>query len=287
MTEAQWSEFPYEQADYDYPGDALEKEWARLHKGDREPFPDATAVEELCSAYPAAAESVPGFDGDHGGLAERLQEAWRLYHRGDFQQAADLGLSLGLPGYCVANKATLIYATYLEEDEGREIALYERIAERAEEAAAAMPGHANSHYFRAAALGRYSQGVSIMKALKEGVAGKVRESLDEALRLEPDHAEAHTAMGLYHAAIIESVGALVGGVTYGASKDAGMEHFHTALGLTPDAPIAHMEYGNGLLMMFDKKRLDEATGAYEEAASKEPADAMECLDMELARSELE
>ena len=37
-------------------------------------------------------------------------------------------------------------------------------------------------------------------ALKLGLAGKVRQSLDAALELEPKHAEAHTALALYHGA---------------------------------------------------------------------------------------
>ena len=39
-------------------------------------------------------------------------------------------------------------------------------------------------------------------ALKMGIAGKVRASLDATLNLEPRHAEAHTALALYHAEII-------------------------------------------------------------------------------------
>jgi hypothetical protein len=40
-------------------------------------------------------------------------------------------------------------------------------------------------------------------------------------------------------------------------------------------------------MLFDKSRLDEATKLYEQAARCEPMDAMEKLDVELAKSELE
>ena len=77
-------------------------------------------------------------------------------------------------------------------------------------------GEPNSHYRHAFALGRYSQGLSIAKALKQGIAGKVRASLDTALELAPKHAEAHTALALYHAEIIGKIGAMIGGLTYGA-----------------------------------------------------------------------
>ena len=49
----------------------------------------------------------------------------------------------------------------------------------------------------------------------------------------------------------------------------------------------HIEYGNGLIMLFGKSRLAEATKLYEKAAKLKPADAMERLDVEMAKSELE
>ena len=49
----------------------------------------------------------------------------------------------------------------------------------------------------------------------------------------------------------------------------------------------HIEHGNGLILLFGKGRLDEATMLYEKAAALKPADAMERLDVEHAKSELE
>ena len=80
------------------------------------------------------------------------------------------------------------------------------------EAFEAFPDDANAHYFHAFNLGRYSQSISIIKALKQGVGGKILGSLKSALKLEPKHAEAHTALGMYHAEIIDKVGKLIGRV---------------------------------------------------------------------------
>src|SRR3546814_13438011 len=99
-----------------------------------------------------------------------------------------------------------------------------------------LPDEANSHYRHAFALGRYSQGLSIAKALKQGIAGKVRESLDEALALAPKHAEAHTALAVYHAEIIGKIGAMIGALTYGAKAAEAESHTQTAPTLTPDPP---------------------------------------------------
>jgi tetratricopeptide (TPR) repeat protein len=83
------------------------------------------------------------------------------------------------------------------------------------------------------------------------------------------------------------VGGLVAGMTYGAKKDSAVEHFEKAIKLFPEAAIARIEYANGLILLFGKSRLAEATALYEAAAACRPADAMERLDVERAKAELE
>ncbi len=282
MAKPRWKAFPHASADYDYKGAALAKNWDRLHKGDCEPFPDAKAVAALIKAYPKLKAGGSAED-----IAATVQDAWRAYHRGDFAEAVELGLSAGLVGYNAANKATNIYATYLEPSESAQLKLFEETIDRAEELMAAAPDMANAYYFHAQALGRYSQGISIGKALTQGLAGKVNKSLEKALALEPKHADAHIALGAYHAEIINKVGGMIGGLTYGASKEAGVKHYESALKLNPGSAIARIEYANGLVMMFGDSKMKQALKLYEEAAASKPADAMECLDVESAKEELE
>ena len=183
-----WAAFPHDAKGYAYAGDALKKAWPKLHAGDCEPFPDAKRAAALLKA---AGKAAPKLDSD--ALADALQDAWRAFHRGDFKAAFDAGEKLGAVGASVAVKAIGIHATYLVDDEAERLKRYEQAAKLAEAAVKALPDEANSHYRHAFALGRYSQGLSIAKALKLGIAGKVRVSLDAALELEPKHAEAHTA----------------------------------------------------------------------------------------------
>ncbi|MBT8048696.1 MAG: hypothetical protein HKN57_11145 [Xanthomonadales bacterium] len=254
-----WQSFPHSSSDYDYTGRKLKAGWDQLHLGDREPFPD---------------------DGE-------LREAWRCFHRGEFQQAVELADAFGLAGHAVANKATGIHATYLEDRLQNKTALFQSAIERAERAILEYPDDVNSHYFHAFNLGRYSQSISVVKALKQGVGGKIHKSLERAIKLEPLHAEAHTAMGMYHAEIIDKVGKLIGGMTYGASEARALEHLKTALKLTPNAPIAHIEYANGLYLLYGDKELDQVTELYVKAAEMKALDAMERLDIESALAELE
>ena len=193
-----WAAFPHDAKGFAYAGDALKKAWPKLHAGDAEPYPD---VKRSASLLASAGKATPrGVGAD--ALAPLLQEAWRAFHRGDFKAAHDAGVALGPLGASVAVKALGIHATYLVEDDEERLKRFEQAARLAEAATKALPDDANSHYRYAFALGRYSQGLSIAKALKAGIAGKVRAALEATLDLAPKHAEAHTAMALYHAEII-------------------------------------------------------------------------------------
>ncbi|WP_440113776.1 tetratricopeptide repeat protein [Acidovorax sp. BL-A-41-H1] len=255
---AKWTPFPHA-GDYRFDAASVKKHWARLHGGDAEPCPKDTAV----------------------------LEAWALFHNGDFEKAAAAGLAAGSAGITVANKATSIYANYLEPKEKTRLDLFTQVAERAEAQAGEDPSNANAWYWHAYALGRYSQGISVAKALAQGLGGKVKESLEKAIALSPKHADARIALGAFHAEVIDKVGSLIGGMTYGAKKDAGLKLFQEALKLNPGSAIAMIEYANALVMLEGDKKMKEATALYEKAAAAEPMDAMERLDVEMARSELE
>lgn len=276
-----WAAFPHDAKGYAYAGDALKKAWPKLHAGDCEPFPDAKRAAALLKA---AGKSAPKLDAE--ALAEALQDAWRAFHRGDFKAAHDAGIALGPIGDSVAVKALGIHATYLVDDEGERLKRYEQAATLAEAAVKALPDEANSHYRHAFALGRYSQGLSIAKALKMGIAGKVRAALETTLELAPKHAEAHTALALYHAEIINKIGAMIGGLTYGAKAAEAEKHIREAVKLTPASPIAHIEHGNVLLLLDEARNEDAAAEAYERAAQCKPLDAMEALDAAWASDQL-
>lgn len=255
---AKWTTFPYDNAAYIYDAATLKKKWARLHTGDAEPLPKDDA----------------------------LLAAWALFHAGEFQKATEAGVKLGGAGITLANKSQVIYANYLEKSEKNKLALFQEVVARAEAQIATSPKDANAHYFLACALGRYSQGISVAKALTQGLGSKVKNALETTIKLSPQHADAHIALGAFHAEVIDKVGSLLGR-TQGASKDTGLSMFKTALKLNPTSAIAMVEYANGLVMLEGEKKMKEATKLYEAAAACEPLDAAECLDVEMAKAELE
>jgi len=255
---AKWTAFPYDDVDYQLDLAKLKKQWARLHLGDAEPLPKD----------------------------EKVLAAWALFHAGEFQKACEAGLKAGGAGITVANKAQAIYANYLEKSEKTKLAMFQEVAQRAEAQIAEDPKNPNAHYWMAYALGRYSQGISVAKALAQGLGGKVKSALETAIKLQAKHADAHIALGAFHAEVIDKVGKLLG-KTQGADTATGLKMFQQALKLNPGSAIAMIEYANGLVMLEGDKRMKEAEKLYAQAAESDAADAMERLDVEMAKAELE
>ena len=115
---AKWTAFPHA-GEFSHDSAAIKKLWTRLHAGDMEPCPK-----------------------DAGLLA-----AWAQFHNGEFQAAAEAGLKLGGGGITLANKATSIYANYLEKKEKTRLELFTLVAERAVEQVVREPDNVNAWYW--------------------------------------------------------------------------------------------------------------------------------------------
>ena len=268
---------------FHYAGDTLKKRWERLHQGDLEPWPEQSLIARLAKQQAAVKSQVQA----HGGasaMALHLQDAWREFHAGEFRSAIDHGSALGALGAAVANKAAAVDSLYSKQREPLVLQELDSAVKRGEEAAKLLPDYANAHYtFALCCLGRYSQRISFLRALAEGLAGRVHSHLQRALALEPAHAEAHVALGLYHAEIVNKLGSIAASLTYGASRDKAIEHFEHAIKFGPASPIIHMEYANGLRLLDAKRFSTQIRALYEQAAACEAADAMELLDADRAK----
>ena len=278
-----WVRFPYAASSYRLEGEKLARQWKRLHQGDCESYPDAARVGSTAKQSRAFSRWLEAH-GKREALASALQGAWREFHAGDFGAAIDIGSTLGPLGAAAANKAAGVYVTYLEKKQERALEILQAAIRRGEDAIEMLPDDPNAHYMLAFVLGRYAQRISVLQALANGIAGRVRTQLEHALRLEPRHADAHIAFGLYHAEIVAKLGALPARLTYGASQTSALEHLDRALKFAPASPIAHVEYANALLLLDAKAHGERARKLYAEAAACKPGDAMERLDVERARS---
>jgi hypothetical protein len=253
-----WKPFPYPNKDFLHTRESLKEAWRGLHAGDAEPWPRKPAV----------------------------VDAWIAFHAGEFERAEHEGVAAGWAGHAAANKASCVYAVYLEPSQAAKCTRLQAVAERCERQQAEQPDNPAAFYWHAYALGRYAQEISVIQALAQGIGGKVKASLDATVKLAPRHADAHVALGVYHAEIIDKVGALFGRISYGASRDDAISHFRMALKLNPGSAIARVEYARGLSMLDGAAGQKEAATLLRAAAAAEPRDAMERLDIERARQEL-
>jgi hypothetical protein len=252
---AKWTAFPFDNHAFHYEAKTLRKLWPKLHAGDAEPWPEDGAV----------------------------VAAWIEFHAGEFKRAVDVGLAAGGAGITAANKAQAIYAHYLEKSEARRLALFLEVAERAEAQQRAAPRNPNAFYWQAYALGRYSQGISVVKALAQGLGGKVKHALERTIELAPKHADAHIALGSFHAEVIEKVGRLMGRFE-GADAGAGLAMYERAAKLDPGSVIGLFERARGIVLIDGAKRRAEAAKLLARAAAATPLDAMQRLDVEAARA---
>ena len=249
---------PYSGTPFDLSGAALEARWSVMHAGNLEPFPAETGV----------------------------QDAWRAYHEGRFEEAVALGTAHGGLGLVPAAFAATIYAHYLEPEEDKKVAIFETAMELAERATEACPGNANAFYMLAVSQGRYSQFISMIEALSKGMAPKIRGAAERCLELQPRHAEGHVTLAGWHAEIVDKVGGMLAGLSFGAKKDVAEELYDQAMALAPNSPVPYIEKAAGLLLMFGESSRDDAMQLLQRAVTLEPADAMQTLDIAKARKTL-
>lgn len=241
---------------------------------------DLTA-EELNSIWPTLHQAdlaeVP--DGD-------LLSAWLAFHNGHYQTAAEQALAIGPDALPVLLRSVVAYTDYVCEDEDDCTTLLEQAHTHAESVIDQCDDF-NAQFTTALCIGRYAQSISIVKALKEGLGGKVKTLLSSVLEQQADHAEAHIAMAMYHAEIIDKVGSMIGGLTYGASADQARSHLEQGLALAPNA-INLIEAGNAYLLLDgEKKGLAKATQLYQQAAQCDALDALQAMDVDFAASQLD
>jgi hypothetical protein len=234
------------------------RHWQRLHVGDCEALPPLTSV----------------------------RSAWLLFHRGELHKAFLAATQAGAAGFSVACKSACVYGSYVEPHEKNRLELFLDVAARAERHISNEPQCASAHYWHAYALSRYSQGISVARALAQGIGSKVKTSLETTIALQPKHAGALMALASFHADVIDKVGVLIGNMTYGVRRDISLELLDRGLKLAPHSPGTLVEYARTLLLLEGEARQTEALDLYREAAAVRPLDAQEYLDVQFARAAL-
>lgn len=279
-----WTPFPNPDPALEYPGERLREVWPRLHAGDREPFPDREYIAELLAAEARLGDTALGTDA--GKIASELQDAWRAFHRGEFREAFDRGMQAGPLGHGVAITADGVQAFFLEGKDAEKITRYQALAEQASDTIDLLPLQAGSHYRYAWAMGLLARMLPAMQVLADGLGSKLHAALDATLELDADHAEAHTALGLYFAEAVNKLGTGLAKMTLRVDPAVAEAHLRTAIELTPEAPNAWIGLGIGLGLLDPTANASQRKDALAKVAAMRPLDARQALEIAYAKKKL-
>lgn len=282
-----WKSFPLDQSAYDYSGDKLRQAWPQLTRGFGDyPFPDADWVVNMATQHPQALEKTvaagTGFSGkpeEAEAYAQKLQEVWRLMFRGDFAQAKEQGMALGIGGQIPAMFAQVVYAMFLVPDQAEKHRLLEEVIAYTDEAGELVQADAVAQFGRVYAKARLGEELSVPVVLKRGYTSQIPQELDALLAKQPKQPFALALYGGYEAGVIRKVGKLVGKMTYGVSADKMETYFQRSFQARDDLPIGHYEYANALTYVYGDDEEQKVIEHLERAVAIKPISAMEALEV--------
>jgi tetratricopeptide (TPR) repeat protein len=210
-----------------------------------------------------------------------LETAKNLYAKGDFKGAAQAADDIDTAeGQAFAAKASNTYA--LTQPENKQESIYIQAEKYARKGISLDVKNTEAYFELARALGRLSQLRGVLAALAQGLGTQIRESLENALQYNSQHAPSMVAFGLWHAEIVsKGVGWL-----YGANPEAALSYFERAIKIEPKIIIHKVEYARGLLLLDKKKYFEKAILLLEEALKLKANDAAEQLDLARAKTDL-
>ena len=218
--------------------------------------------------------------------AQTMEEAETAYAEGRFLEAADIGEALATSdGYALAAKSIAIYGHYMVEEEERQ-AFFERATGLGEKAVEADPDNPEAHYQSAHAVGRYSQTIGALTALRRGYGGRIRDLLETTLALDSLYAEAHLALGGWHADIVDRAGKMMARITYGANRGDATMHFERAMELMPDSRLVMLEYALRLPLLKGREGRQLQREMMQTASELPLGDAYDRLIQERVLAEL-
>lgn len=287
-----WTPFPHDQSAFDYSGDKLRQAWPELTRGfgNDYPFPDADWVITMATRHPQALEKTvlanTGFTGkpeEAEVYAAKLQDVWRLMFRGDFAEAKEQGLALGVGGQIPAMFAQVVYALFLVPDQAEKHRLLEEVISYTDQAGELVQADIVAQFGRVYAKARLGEELSVPVVLKRGYTTQIPNELQALLAKHPQQPFALALYGGYEAGVIRKVGKMVGRMTYGVSADNMEQYFSRSFKAQDNLPIGHYEYANALMYVYGDDEQDKALAHLKRAASIKPINAMEALEVAHAK----
>jgi hypothetical protein len=262
---AQWTPYPQNLIQFDYSGDKLQQYWPQLSAATGLPWPDANFIVNMMKEFPKLADELntlakeegapialkATLKGDYQGLASAVQQVWRLHFQGQYQQAYQLGMSLGPAGVGPALYAKLIHTTHLVH----EAELKEANFLATDTVISDLLPHAKNYTFLifgdSYQKARRLELMSTTAATASGLLGPTQEKLNALHKSHPNNPLYSAMLAGIDAGIIERVGNFVGNMTYGADEDRAIELFQNALLTQPSLAVLYNEFAQVILRLDD------------------------------------
>lgn len=290
---SRWHRAPFAPQQFDYTPQQMARHWDELMVGIRAPFPTPELLQTLIERYPELVSDTPAFTGDYQAFSDALIHVWRLFLRGDFQQAREQGLQLGLFGFYPAMFAQTLYAIYLSDRQSEKYMMLQDVANRARdhlpllERAQDDPDAAEFVAFArlgyAYAIARIAEESPVPVIVFRRYIGKIKDGADDVLAAVPEHPLGHTFLAAVDAGIMRRVGRAAGRLTYGARTAVVEQSFQRAFALAPQIPILNYEYANAVVYLGRRQDLPKAHEYFNRATAVTPRWSMDALDVLYAR----
>lgn len=205
--------------------------------------------------------------------AQTIDEFNVAYAQGRFAEAARIGERLGTSqGFALSAKSLSVHAHFIAK-KGEKKELLERAVALATKAVTSDPGNADAHLQLARAIGRRAETAGMLEAA--GQAGEIRESTENALRINPKLASAHLSLGRWHSELVGAMGSFMARTIYGARKKDAIASFERALALAPNAKAVPLQYALGLIALDDYQYREKARDLLMRAIGLPAKDAYE------------
>jgi tetratricopeptide (TPR) repeat protein len=171
--------------------------------------------------------------------AASTEDIFALYAQGDYEQAAQAGLtSHSAPGLAIAARAVLADEVLRNSPC---LSCLERAENLARAAIEADPHFAYGHIWLAVALGYEARVIGTVRARLKGLPSQSKEALDAAIAEDPKNAYAVSALGGWHIEIVRGGGAMLAWVLYGAKESQALALFDQAVKFAPDNVAVHYQ----------------------------------------------
>lgn len=275
---SQWTPYPDELERFDYSGDKLQEYWPQLAAATNLPWPDETYIKNMMRELPQLADQLhqlaqqenahsalkATLNKDYQSLALAVQHVWRLHFQGQYQQAYELGLTLGPAGLFPAIYAKLIHTTYLINDTELKQQKFIEVDQIISDILPLANNFSFILFGDAYQKARRLELMSTTAATASGLLGPTQDSLKQLHQEDPNNPLYSAMLSGIDAGIIQRVGTFVGGMTYGADDDRAIELFTQALKKEKRLAVLYHEFAQVLIRLDDSdhdQKLDQALQA--------------------------